>query len=247
MKKYITSLLIVSTFFFAGCNNKEPANILKFGTSAEYPPFEYYDHGEIKGFDIDLAKLVAKELGKEAVFENIQFSSILPALTGGQVDIGIATITITEERQQNFDFSEPYYTENFATLFKDEQPITDQSQLSGKKVACQFGSTMEIWLKANVLKAEIIAVDHNNQAVEMLKAGNADVVLVNGVQGAIFSKENPGLSYAVIAESGDGYGMAFSKGSPLKDKVNLALKALRARGEIKKLQEKWVENIEWKN
>lgn len=104
-----------------------------FSTSAEYPPFEYIENGEIKGFDIDLAKLIAKELGKEAVFDNMQFSTVLPALNSGQDDVAIATITITEERKKNFDFSIPYYFEGMAAVFDISQPVKEISQLTGKK------------------------------------------------------------------------------------------------------------------
>src|SRR5262249_50051276 len=141
----------------------------------------------LKGFDIDLAKLIAKELGKEAVFDNMQFSSILPALTSGQVDAAISTITITRDRKKNFDFTAPYYFEGMAAVFKKDVPIHDVSHLAGKKLSAQLGSTMEIWLKKHAKNEEIITMDNNNEAVEALKAGHIDVVLMDGAQGAIFS------------------------------------------------------------
>ena len=124
MNKIIAYILIGSLLFLTGCsNNKEnkETTTIHFATSAEYPPFEYQEHGVLKGFDIELAKLIAKELGKEAVFDNMQFSSILPALTSGQVDIAISTITITNERK-NFRFTAPYYFEGMAAVFKQETP-----------------------------------------------------------------------------------------------------------------------------
>jgi polar amino acid transport system substrate-binding protein len=224
-----------------GCDNEIQSNALKFSTSAEYPPFEYCQHGEIKGFDIELAQLVAHEMGKEAIFENMQFSAILAALQSGAVDAAISTISITPERQKNFDFSDPYYAESMATVFIQEKPVTDKSQLSKKKIACQLGTTMEIWLKKYVTDATIIAMDNNTQVIEALKAGHVDVALMDGVQGAIFSQKNTGLSYAVIARADAGYGVAFKKGSRLKESINKALKSLAAKGEIEKLKQKWLE------
>lgn len=247
MRNLISCVAVASILVISGCNSEKDSNEIHFATSAEYPPFEYHEQGEIKGFDIDLAKLIAKELGKEAVFDNMQFSSILPALSAGQADVAISTITITEDRKKNFDFSNPYYFEGMAAVFKQTTPINNPSQLTGKKLACQLGSTMEIWLKKHFPQENIVAMDNNNQAIEALKAAHVDVVLVDGAQGAIFSQKNSGLSYAIIAKATDGYGLAFKKHSLLKAQVNRALNTLKTKGEIAKLQKIWLEGGTWKS
>ncbi|MEG1701249.1 MAG: transporter substrate-binding domain-containing protein, partial [Alistipes sp.] len=84
---------------------------LYVGTDAtEFPPFEYIENGEIKGFDIDLIKEIGKLLNKEVILKNIQFDGLIPALQTGKLDIIIAGMTITPEREKNINFSEPYYT-----------------------------------------------------------------------------------------------------------------------------------------
>ncbi|KTC79380.1 amino acid ABC transporter substrate-binding protein [Legionella cherrii] len=226
---------------------KESIQYIHFAVAAEYPPFEYNDHGEIKGFDIDLARLIAKKLGKEAFFDSMQFSSILPALSSGQVDAGISTITITEQRKKNFDFSEPYYFESMAAVFPENKPIKNVQQLAGKKIAVQLGSTMEIWLKQNVPNANLLVMDNNNQTIAALKASHADLVLLDGVQGAVFSQKNPGLSFAVIAQSDDGYGLALKKNSELTQKINQVLHEIEQTGELSALKKKWLENTQWKS
>ncbi|MCW8469055.1 ABC transporter substrate-binding protein [Fluoribacter gormanii] len=220
---------------------------IHFAVAAEYPPFEYNDHGEIKGFDIDLARLIAKKLGKEAFFDTMQFSSILPALSSGQVDAAISTITITDQRKKNFDFTEPYYFESMAAVFPGTKPINDVTQLTDKKIAVQLGSTMEIWLKKNMPNANLLVMDNNNQTIAALKAGHVDLVLVDGVQGAVFSKKNPGLSFAVLAKSTDGYGLAIKKNSKLTQKINHALDELEQSGELAALKKKWLEDTKWKS
>lgn len=247
MSKLKTFLLAGFILSIAGCSESKDTNVIHFATSAEYPPFEYQEHGKIKGFDIDLANLIATQLGKKAVFDNMQFSSILPALTSEQADAAISTITITEERKKNFDFTTPYYFEGMAAVFKKETPVASPSQLTGKKLACQLGSTMEIWLKKNMPDEVVIAMDNNNQAIEALKAGHVDAVIMDGAQGAIFSQKNPGLSYAIIAKAEDGYGIAFKKHSLLTAQINRALNTLKAKGEIERLKKKWLEGTTWKN
>ncbi|HAT1774836.1 amino acid ABC transporter substrate-binding protein [Legionella pneumophila] len=240
MKKICLLLLISSFILISSCGEQKNQNTLRFSTSAEYPPFEYIENGEIKGFDIDLAKLIAKELGKEAVFDNMQFSTVLPALNSGQDDVAIATITITEERKKNFDFSIPYYFEGMAAVFDISQPVKEISQLTGKKIAVQLGTVMEIWLHQNFPNAEITALDNNNQAIEALIAGHVDVVLMDGAQGGVYSKKYPGLSYTILAKANEGYGLVLKKGSPLRDEINSALENLKAKGEIQKLESIWI-------
>ncbi|WP_058477803.1 substrate-binding periplasmic protein [Legionella steigerwaltii] len=242
MRRFLSLLILAICFFLLSCKSKNNENNLHFATSAEYPPFEYSDHGEIKGFDIDLAKLLANELGKEAVFDNMQFSTVLPAISSGQDDIAIATITITDARKVNFDFSNPYYFEGMASVYHSNQPITTPSQLKGKRVAVQLGSTMEIWLREKYPQVEITALDNNNQAIEALLADHVDVVLMDGAQGKIYSKKHAELSYSVIAKADYGYALALKKGSPLTTKINQALQKLKANGDIQKLENRWLKD-----
>ncbi|KTC85145.1 substrate-binding periplasmic protein [Legionella brunensis] len=247
MRLLITPAIIFIGFFIVGLNNKDaksPATIIHFATAAEYPPFEYKDHEVLKGFDIDLAELIAHKMGKKAVFDNLPFSSILPALNSRKVDAAISTITITEERKNNFDFSHPYYFDGIAVVFRKKAPIHTLSQFAGKKLVAQLGSTMEVWLKKHAADSAILVMDNNNQAIEALKAGHVDAVLMDGEQGAIFTQKNPSFSYAIIAQSENGYGIACPKNSPLTIEINNILSTLKENGDIEKLKNKWLKNTE---
>jgi polar amino acid transport system substrate-binding protein len=249
--KHIFNIIVIGFVLFVSWSYanipEESRKFIHFAVAAEYPPFEYNEHGEIKGFDIDLARLVAKQLGKEALFDSMQFSSILPALGANQVDAAISTFTITEQRKKNFDFSEPYYFESLAVVFDEKKPTNKVQQLTGKKIAVQLGSTMEIWLKKKVPGATALVMDNNNQAIAALKAGHVDLVLMDGAQGQVFSQKNPGLSFAIISQSQDGYGIALKKHSPLTYEINQALNALENNGELTKLKKKWLEGAQWKS
>lgn len=246
MKYFYHVLFSVFMLSLIACNEDKKQNEIHFATFAEYPPFEYTDHGEIKGFDIDLARLIAKELGKTAIFDNIQFSTILPGITSGKDDAAIATLTITPDRQKNLDFTTPYYFEGLAVLYKTNQLIHHVAQLEGKKIGVQLGSTMEIWLRKHFPAGEITVLNSNNQAVEALIAGHVDIVLMDGAQASIYSQKHPGLSSNVIIKADAGYGIALKKGSPLTVQMNQALKKLEAQGEIEKLKSKWLGGGSWK-
>jgi len=248
MKNCVKNVFLVAIIMFLCCcgDGVKTSKAIVFAVSADYPPFEYFENGEIKGFDIELARLVAHEIGKEAVFENVQFSAIFPALENNLVDAAISTITITKAHQENFDFSAPYYPESLATVFMKDAPIIHQDQLAGKKIVCQLGTTMHEWLKKHVPEEAIIPMDNSNLVIESVKAGHADVALIDGAQAAIFSQKNEGLAYAIIAKSDLGYGIVCKKGSPLRNRINQALHVLQAKGEIKKLHKKWLEGVSWK-
>jgi polar amino acid transport system substrate-binding protein len=223
----------------SGCDEEKSSKKMKIGISADYPPFEYYDNGELKGFEIDLARLVAKEMGKEAEFEDMPFSSLLAALQNGSLDAAIASITSTPERRKNFDLSRCYYAESIASMYMKNEPHRNPDEMIDSKVACQLGSTMEIWAKEKVTAAQLIAMDNVGQIVEALKAGQVDCVLLDNVQAQSFCDVNPGLAYNIVAKSDAGYAIVFKKQSDLREKINVILKKLEQNGELKKLMKKW--------
>lgn len=222
-----------------GCKQKV-SNELRFCTSPDYPPFEFKQGNKLAGFEIDLARAVAKELGKEATFREIPFSSVPVTVQSGMVDIGVSTLTITPERQKDFDFSKPYYQEHMALIFLKEKPLGGISHMAGKKIGCQLGSTMEQWARAHVPEAEYITMDQAPQLIEALKAGLVDGVLLDQIQATNFIQVNPTLDKVSIGQSDSGYGFMFPKGSPLKEPVDKAIQSLDKKGIIQKLKEKYM-------
>lgn len=241
MKKIINLLCCFCTVILFGCSDNKSDDTLTFAVSGEYPPFEYYKDNELQGFDIDLARLIGRELKREVQFKDMDFSAMFPAIQNDSVHAAISTITITAERQKNFDFSNAYYQENLFIVYDEANPILQKDDMKGKKVAALLGSTMETWLKKNVTDAEIIIMNNNNQEVEALKVGNVNGVLMDGMQAFEFTKQNPNLKYAFIDKSENGYGIVFKKGSNLVQEVNKALAALEKSGELTALKQKWLE------
>jgi polar amino acid transport system substrate-binding protein len=240
MIKYLISLIFI---ILSSCNNENisPKGQIKFAVSAEYPPFEYYKKGKITGFDIDLAELIAKEMGLVAIFEDMPFYSIFLNVKNNNVDAAISTITVTNERAKEFTFSVPYYNEKLAAIFRNDSPIHDNDDILNKKIACQLGTTMELWLRKNFPKNELLLTDHTNQAIESLKSFYVDVVLIDAVQAHNFVQKNKNLSYKIVDISDIGYSIILKTNSSLKDKIDIAILSLREKGEIKKLEKKWLE------
>jgi polar amino acid transport system substrate-binding protein len=239
--KIIIRILIGLILFLSGCGEESTNNnIFRIGVSTDYPPFEFKKNGKLVGFDIELAKLIAKELGREVEFYEMEFNAIFASLNNNHVDAGISAITITEKRKKNFDFSDIYHFSSLAAIYNKDHPINNKDDLMDKKVACQLGTTMEIWLKSNVSSAEITTFDNNNQAIESLKSGYSQVVITDIDQAKSFSENNSKLAYQIIAEADDGFVVALKKNSNLAKEVNNALKKLVANGEIKSLQAKWL-------
>jgi polar amino acid transport system substrate-binding protein len=239
---------IICLLFLNSCTQSRNDDEITFGVTADYPPFEYISKGKLKGFDIDLANIIGEKLNKKVVFNNIEFYSIFPSLKNGTIDAAISTITSTNARKENFDFSDVYYYEILSVIFNKDNPITSASDLENKKIACQLGTTMEIWLRKNISNAEIITTNNNNQAVESLKAKHVDAVLIDFVQAKSFVEQNKNtLANLEIARTDDGYSVALNKNSPLLNDINKIIAELKENGELLKLQDKWLNNDDWIN
>lgn len=217
-----------------------PAKIT-VGMSADYPPFEFKQDGKIVGFDVDLAKEIGKHLGAEIEIKEIAFSMVFNALNQGEIDLIISSITISEEKSKNYDFSTPYYFDTLAILHKCNHPITKET-LSGKSIACQLGASgMHSWLKTQPSGIKIVLMDVMTQMAEAIKAGHVDGALMDAAQAKEFAKNSKELSYTVVGNIANGTAITMKKGSPLKAKINRAIEELKNKGTLKTLENTWVE------
>jgi polar amino acid transport system substrate-binding protein len=212
---------------------------MHFAICADYPPFEYVSRGEFVGFEIDLARRIATDLGRVAIFHDMAFASILPALKNGFADAAISAIANTRERRVAYDLTPSYFRERLFTVFDMFKRMEGKESLEGQKVACQLGSTMELWVRKNVPSARIITVDTSNQAIEMLKAGHVVAVVLDGPQAQEFAAKNTNLLCAHLADSQEGYSIAFPRGSKFARPTKALLKKFMDDGTLDGLREKW--------
>ena len=158
MKKILSLALVVvmALAMFVGCSSEVKLTAdgtiaedsIKFGTNAEFEPFEYIDNanGVIEnyaGIDMEIIAQVGKDMGKEVKVENMEFGALLAALESGKVDAVISGMTITEDRKKTVDFSEPYYVARQYMIVKEGSAIAKAADMKGKKIAVMEGYTGE--------------------------------------------------------------------------------------------------------
>ena len=237
MKSFIVSALcaVLCTLTLSSCKKRD-AQTLTVATCADYPPFEYYaKDGALQGFDIELARLVGRQLKRDVSFQVLDFASVLASLETGNADIGISTISVTPQRKKQFQFSTPYYTQVLCAIRLKHTPHS----FSGKIIGCQAGTTMEEWVKKYHGAERCITMDDNTQLVEALKSGQVDVVVIDGYQGHAFCARHSDLARTTLGAAPSYYAVACAKNSDLMESINKALDFLKKSGELEALKQKY--------
>lgn len=215
---------------------------LVLGTSADYPPFEFHasidGKDTIVGFDIDVAKEIAKDLGVTLEIKDLKFDGLLAALDQGSVDIVIAGLSPTEERAKSVDFSIQYYSAEQAVVVRgaDKGTLTTLESLKGKTIAAQKGTIQEDAAKA-VEGATVLSLGKISDLILALKSNRADAAIIEVPVAESNVKENTDLviSSIVIKNEGEGKVAAVKKGaSDLVAEVNKTLERILADGTFEK-------------
>ncbi|WP_083387421.1 transporter substrate-binding domain-containing protein [Salinicola sp. MIT1003] len=217
---------------------------LKAVTDPSFVPFEMMDQdsGKMVGFDMDILHEIADRAGFKVDLNTMDFNGIIPAVQTGNVDLAIAGITITDERQQIVDFSDPYYDSGLRILVSDGSDIDSLDDLEGKRIATKIGSTSYDYLQKNLGDdAEITPYPGSSDMYMALMGGSADAVFYDAPNVGYFAKtKGQGkVKTAGPLYEGQQYGIAFVKGSQWVEPANEALKAMHEDGTYDKIHEKW--------
>ncbi len=205
---------------------------LVVATSPDFPPFEFLDGSQIVGIEPALMQAIADKLGMELVWEQVDFDSIIPGIQAGRYDAGVAGISITADRLENCDFSDPYFLANQVIVVNPSSDIQSKADLTGKTIAVQTGTTAETYCLDNGY--EILSFASNIDAQAALTSGKADAWVVdNEVAVKMAGEQN--LTVLDEAMTSEPYALAFAKGSDLVDQVNQALSQLLQDGTVEKL------------
>lgn len=216
------------------------------GTDATYPPMEFHDEkGEIVGFDIDLGRAIAKELGVEAEFIDTAWDGIFPALDAKKFDIIMSSTSITEERLKSKAMSDPYYvTSQAIAVKKGNQSIKGPEDLVGKVVAVQIGTTGDLAV-SEIKGVEVKRFDTIDKAYMEVMNGRADAVVNDLSEVSYRMKILPDMEIvATFREGEEKYGVTLRKDdAELLEAINQALKKLKDSGEYDEIYKKWFGEI----
>lgn len=228
MKK---KFLILILLLLVGCQKREDKLIM--ATEAGFAPYEYYSDGKIVGVDIDIAKEIAKELNKKLIVKDVAFDSIITEVKTGKSDIGAAGISYTEERSKQVDFSNNYTTSKQVAIIKKYSNIQNKNQIENKKIAVQLGSIADTFVTDEYPKAKIIRQKKYLAAIQDLKDGKVDLVVMDELPAKRILYENQDLKMLDEPLTIDSYGIIVDKGNKkLLNKINKVINRLKEEGKI---------------
>lgn len=253
MKKYlwlVTAFIISLALVGCGSNDtskKDTGKVLNVGTNATFSPFEFVDEKtkDYSGFDMDIIRAIAKEMGYTVKIHNIAFDGLIPSLESGSINVIVSGMTITEERAKRITFSEPYYKSGLSIMVKaDNMAINSFADLVGQKVAVQIGTVGAIHAK----KIPNAVVREFNSAAETfieLKAGGV-VAAINDLpvnQYYIKQLQEKDMKLVGSVVNVEGFGIAVAKkDTALMEQINKALAKIHQNGEYDKIYQKWFAN-----
>lgn len=283
MKKFLALLLVVVLAFAvvacgpAANTNDDEANtteventeevteapevkVIKMATNAAFPPYEYKDGDNFAGIDIEIAQLIAEKLGKTLVIEDVEFGSIITGVQSGKYDIGVAGMTVTDERLTQVNFSTSYATGIQVMIVKEDSAITsiddcfnydaDGNPVSLKieniKIGVQENTTGDIYSSDDVEKwgfgeSNVVRYKTGPDAVSALIKGDIDVVIIDNEPAKSFVNANEGIKILDTEYAYEDYAIAIAKeNEELLEAVNKALAELTEAGEIQKIIDKYI-------
>jgi polar amino acid transport system substrate-binding protein len=250
MKKFLSILLVaislVSLFAMTSCSETIDSKYLTIGIDDSYPPMEYKDdQSNTIGFDIDLAKEVAKRLGKEAKFVSTAWDGIFQSLNTKKFDCIISSVSMTTERLGNYEFTKAYIANSQMIVVKpDNNSINKAEDLAGKNVGCQVSTTANESADKLIekgIKFELKTYDQVIQPFSDMKAGRIEAIIVDEVVGQYYIGQDKANFKAAAAKlTNEPIGVCLKKGNTaLRDKIQKALDEMVADGTMKTISVKW--------
>lgn len=218
------------------------SGVLRIGTEGTYAPYSYHDDsGKLTGFDIEIAELVAERLGVKPEFIETKWDAMIAGLDADRFDIIANQVGITEEREEKYDFSEPYtYIHGALIVAKDNDTIKSFDDIKGKKSAQTLTSN---WGKtAEEYGAELVGVDGFDQSIELVESGRADLTINSEVALYDYLKQKPDAGIKKVALSDDPsiVGIPVPKGeTSLYEAINQAILDLKQEGKLTEISEKY--------
>ena len=210
---------------------------LTMATNAYFPPYEYYDGQDIIGIDADIAKAIADKMGLELKIEDMEFDSIITAVSTGKADLGLAGMTVTPDRQKNVDFSDTYANGVQVIIVKEDSTIAKPDDLKGKKIGVQLSTTGDLTATDEFGKDSVVQYNKGNDAVMALTQGQVDAVIIDNEPAKSYVEANKGLKILDTEFLNEDYAACISKDNAGLTK---ALAELKADGTLQKIVDKYI-------
>lgn len=216
---------------------------LIIGMDATYPPFETLNaQGEFSGVSVDLGRELAKSLGREVEFRNINFDGLITALKTGSIDIIISSMTANAERRKSIDFSDPYVKTGIALLASAKSPVQslDDLKKADRRVVVRLGTTGEQYARKFLPDAKIVALDSDTACVMEVVKGGSDAWVYDQLSLMNYHEKHPDTTRALLKPLREEvWAIGIKKGNDeLRKQVNDFLAKFRAEGGFEKLAEK---------
>ena len=257
MKKFVALLLAVLMIAsLCACGQKDTGSDLQtvtkgkliMSTNAEFAPYEYVaDDGKgfqgtgYEGIDIEIAYALAQKLGLELVVDNMDFDAALSAVQTGKSDMVAAGVTVTPDRLNAMSFTDSYANGVQVVIVKEGSDIKSIDDLQGKKIGTQRGTTGFLYCSDDFGDDNVIGFDDGATAVQNLKAGKIDCVVIDNVHAQEYVKANPGLTILDTEYANEDYAIGIAKdNTALQEALNKALAELKADGTIQSIIDKYI-------
>ena len=219
-------------------------NVLTMATNAAFPPYEYTEGDNIVGIDAEIAALIAEKLGMTLQIEDMEFDSVVPSVQSGKVDMGMAGLTITDERKEAVDFTSSYATGKQVIIVPEDSAIASADDLEGKTIGVQLSTTGDLYITWDLVDTDLAQIERYNKgadAVQALVQGKIDAVVIDNEPAKVFVEQNKGLKILDTEYITEEYAICVSKdNAELRDKINTALEELIASGDVQTILDKYI-------
>ena len=242
MKKMIAlALALVLCLSLTACGAKGPtladvkeAGKMTVATSPDFPPFESLEGNEVVGIEVEIMKLVAKDLGVEIEFVQMDFDSVLVGIEAAKYDCAMSGITVTAEREKNMRFTSPYYNAAQVIVVKADSAIKSKADLADKTVSVQTGTTADQGCQDEGINVQAFAA--NADAKAALTTGKVDAWVVDNLTAIQMVAEGDGLVVLEEKMTEEPYAFAFAFGSEdLVAEINKIQAKLIADGTVEQI------------
>ncbi len=217
--------------------------VLTVGSDIPYRPFEFGDPPDYEGYDIDIINAIGERIGLEIQIEKTPFGTIFRDLAQGQFDAVVSSTTITPDREEVVDFSDPYFRANQALVVNSDSDIASVDDLSGTTVGAQLGTTGADYAEQELDAEEVRPFDLIDQAFQALNADQVDAVIVDDPVGTAAIEEGEPIEIAEIIETDEDYGISVQPGSDeLLEAINSALTEIKEDGTFEEIYREWFDD-----